>query len=430
MSSSSDSEKSEAPPSKVVIEVAARNPKQDPIVASFPGGFPFTEDDEEGVRFVWRKLEPRSKHGRSLMGRDSTCIYQAESVPGETRLTKTCVGLYNKRTGKLTLHQTAEEGAVFSLTQIVRNYKEELPSLSRGERRKALFEAFGSSKKQKVLKSQAANVVNVKSVVGSGSLMRNAFMARQSESSRREMEQKASGIKVDAVGLAYEEARRKFLPPFDKDANEPHKVYSERDIAGDAAWGQVTRVTDACLAKEGSFVANLTSRGRWFESVQGILSKIPPDGANAKNQIKCAILMNHMMHFANRTGRNRLLRGNAMEISEMMKFPIEIGARFLDLFTTPTTGERGEQGFACSKQTSDKCLVHIFLLNLMAHGHEMKAENLVQVARDVKIEVSDAVNLMRAAGCTVKSAGRDIWKAQLFVPLTFPPPKRGRGAAS
>ncbi len=183
-------------PSKVVIEVAARNPKQDPIVASFPGGFPFTEDDEEGVRFVWRKLEPRSKHGRSLMGRDSTCIYQAESVPGETRLTKTCVGLYNKRTGKLSLHQTAEEGSVFSLTQIVRNYKEELPSLSRGERRKALFEAFGSSKKQKVLKSQAANVVNVKSVVGSGSLMRNAFMARQSESSRREMEQKASGIKV------------------------------------------------------------------------------------------------------------------------------------------------------------------------------------------------------------------------------------------
>lgn len=235
---------------------------------------------------------------------------------------------------------------------------------------------------------------------------------------------------MDAVELAYEEARRKFLPPYDRDAKEPHKVYSQRDIAGDATWGQVSRVTDACLAKDGDLVANITSRGHWYESVQAVLRKISPDGVNAKDQIKCAILMNHMIHFANRIDKNRFLRGKAFEVAEYMKFPVEVGTRFLSLFSTPSTNERGEEGFACSKQTKNKCLVHIFLLNLMAHGNEMKADNLVQVARDVKIEISEAVNMLRAAGCTVKSSGRDVWKAQLSVPLTFPPPKRGRGGPS
>lgn len=235
---------------------------------------------------------------------------------------------------------------------------------------------------------------------------------------------------MDPVEQAYEEARRNFLPPYDRDAEEPHKVYSQRDIAGDAAWGQVSRVTDACLAKDGNFVTNLVSRGHWYESVQGVLRKIPPDGVNAKDQIKCAILMNHMIAFANRIDKNRFLRGKAFEVAEHMKFPVEVGTRFLNLFTTPSTNERGEEGFACSRQSKNKCLVYIFLLNLMAHGNEMKADNLVQIARDVKIEISEAVTMMRATGCTVKSAGKDVWKTQLTVPLTFPPPKRGRGAAS
>jgi hypothetical protein len=235
---------------------------------------------------------------------------------------------------------------------------------------------------------------------------------------------------MDAVELAYAEARRKFLPPFDADAKEPHLVYDPRDIAGDQAWGQVSRVTDACLLKEGSLVLALTSRGQWFESVQTVLKSIAPEAVNAKKQIKCAILLNHLIHFYRRTGSKRTLRGTAEEVAQFLKFPIEIATRFLDLFTTSTTDDRGQEGHACSKQTRDKCLVHIFLLYLMAHGSEMKASNILPLAKDVKIEPAEAATLLREAGCTVKSRGADVVSAALTVPLTFPPPKRGRGPSS
>lgn len=207
MSSSEDEStmsKKPAPSKKIVIQVAPRDAKKDPIVASFPGGLPHIKgEDDKSQMFVWRKVEATGTKGRMVMGKDSTCVYQAESDPdAKPNLTKHCVGLYNKKTGKLTLHQTAQEGTVFSLRQIVRNYKEELPSLTRTERRKALFDAFGTSKKQKVIRSQAANVVNVNSVVGSGKIMRKAFLANQSEEDRLAMEQQqANGTTVRIAGL-------------------------------------------------------------------------------------------------------------------------------------------------------------------------------------------------------------------------------------
>lgn len=227
--------------------------------------------------------------------------------------------------------------------------------------------------------------------------------------------------------MAYAEARRKFLPTFDADAKEPHLVYDARDIAGDDAWGQVSRVTDACLAQD-NVVTALTSRGHWCESVQGVLKSVAPDSTYAKYQIKCAVLLNHMIHFQRRIANQRLIRGTAEEVAEYLKLPIEIATRFLELFTTSVIDDRGQEGFAPSKQTRDKLLVHIFLLFLMANGRSMKAGNIKPVASDVKIELNEAANLLRAAGCTVKS-GNTV-SAALTVPLKFPPPKRGRGGPS
>jgi hypothetical protein len=65
------------------------------------------------------------------------------------------------------------------------------------QRRKALFEDFGSQKKRKVMKSQEANRVNVESVIGAGSLMMGALKAgAMSESNRAAMAASKSGTKV------------------------------------------------------------------------------------------------------------------------------------------------------------------------------------------------------------------------------------------
>jgi hypothetical protein len=223
--------------------------------------------------------------------------------------------------------------------------------------------------------------------------------------------------------VAYAEARRKFLPAFDSDAKERHLVYDARDIAGDDAWGQVSRITDACLVQD-NFLEALTNRGYWYGSVQTVLQAIKPDSHSAKYQIKCAILLNNTIHF-HRRSRN-IAQGSMEEVAQSMKLPLEICARFLELFTTPITIDQREDGYASSKANRDKCLVHILLLYLMAHGRSMKTGNLKPIADDVKIELGQAANLLRAAGCTVKSGKNNVMSAALTVPLTFPPPKRGR----
>jgi hypothetical protein len=224
--------------------------------------------------------------------------------------------------------------------------------------------------------------------------------------------------------VAYAEARRKFLPAFDIDAKERHLVYDARDIAGDDAWGQVSRVTDACLAQDDLLEA-LASRGYWCDSVKTVLKAIKPDSPSAKYQIKCAILLNHMIHFQRRI-RN-ITRGSTEEVAQSLKLPLEICTRFLKLFTTPITDDRGEDGYASSKANRDRCLVHILILYLMAHGRSMKTGTLKPIADDAKIELVQAANLLRAAGCTVTSGKNNVMSAALTVPLTFPPPKRGRG---
>jgi len=203
-------EKRQSAPKKIVIEVASPDASVDPVVASFPGGLPHSlTSQDEGPQFAYRKRKANSSKGRVLIGKDATNLYEAESSGRNSGLSKLCVGLYNKKTGNLTLHQAAEEGIVFSMEQSVRSYKEshlELPSQMTGaDRRRALFESFGSSKKRKVLKSQAANVVNVESVVGSASAMMGAFLKdpNMSESNRKALEQQKSGTKVRLICCSF-----------------------------------------------------------------------------------------------------------------------------------------------------------------------------------------------------------------------------------
>jgi len=70
-----------------------------------------------------------------------------------------------------------------------------IKNMSASERRMLLFESFGSAKKQRALKSQAANVVNIDSVISAGSTMLSAVQSQDglSESNRRAMEDAAAG---------------------------------------------------------------------------------------------------------------------------------------------------------------------------------------------------------------------------------------------
>ena len=183
--------------SKITVSVEDSDPASDPIVVSFPSGAP----EDEIPKFVQRRLRVGAQRGRTVVGKDSTCVYQAgnQGKGNDGRRTKLCIGVYNKKLGILTVTLAAEKGTIFSLEQSIPSYTPvATQQTTAAQRRKALFQDFGSTKKQKILKSQEANRVTVDSVIGAGSLMAGAFTAqtKMSESNRKALEDNKRGEKV------------------------------------------------------------------------------------------------------------------------------------------------------------------------------------------------------------------------------------------
>lgn len=191
---------------EVKITVKKADPSVDPVVVSFPGGVPTTTKDHK-TKFVLRRDREGVQHrGLRVLGKDSACNFQGSNAGRgyDGRRTKLCVGVYNKKKGTVTVYQAAEKGHVFALDQSIQNYTKSdavgQTNLTSYQRRKMLFEDFGSSKKRRVLKSQEANMVKADAVVGAGNIMTHAFKGQtnMSQSNRKAIEQ---GMKGDKVSL-------------------------------------------------------------------------------------------------------------------------------------------------------------------------------------------------------------------------------------
>ena len=232
----------------------------------------------------------------------------------------------------------------------------------------------------------------------------------------------SSVVQNDAVATAFAEARRKFLPTFDADAPEPHMVYTARDIAGDDVWRHVSRTTDACIHKD-DFLGALTGVGDWTDVAQTLLSIVQLDAPNVKNQIKAAILLNYALLFQQKKREHH--RGSLSFIAGEIGLPKFVTERFLDLFMTYVDGSDRKAKYTTSKLDKDRLQVHILLLYMMAHGRTMKVGTIQPVVEAMRIGQSTAATLLREAGCTVQKQGGS-YSVALKVPLTFPPPRRGR----
>jgi len=216
----------------VKVKVHKVQSGDDPIVVSFPRGVPasvldaeekasessrkrsvqFAASNESSAEsrahdvptFTWSKLKAGSNRGKSIQGSDKTCTYSSsnEGRGYDGRSAKLYVAVYDREEQTLTLQPAAERGQVFALDQSVKSYEPQvqhvdttIQNMSATQKRMLLFESFGSAKKQRALKSQAANVVNIDSVISAGGTMLSAVRNQDglSESNRRAMEDAAAG---------------------------------------------------------------------------------------------------------------------------------------------------------------------------------------------------------------------------------------------
>lgn len=434
---------------RIVVQVADSKKEDNPIVVSFSSGVPealrggATPTATETPKFQWRKLSQKSKFGRVVSGFDKHCTYtgNAAGLAFDDRRTKLCVGVYDKKKGVVVLREAACKGTVFSLQQSVPNYLERHgtvrfePGANLLSYSTQIFEDFGSHKKKKVLKSQAANQVDINHVVGAGAgsaVMEQVVGGKaMSESNRKAIAHgKANGTptvlgKNRAVDAAHEVARRNFLPAYDENAVKPHNVYSVRDIAGDKAWTRLYNKVHACSHKDEVTEEIIGSMFEtdWAPCALKLVKTISPDSRDAKDRYTCALLVNWLIKFYVSKQRRRTIEPIVATKSTYFGIPVEVAARCLESFTTAVPGDDGKQSYAMSKQNKDKLVVHALLVYIMAHGPSMKVPDIRPIAQDMKVPVNNCIQMLRLAGCSIAKKGVCV-SVSLKTPLVFPPPPR------
>lgn len=215
------------------------------------------------------------------------------------------------------------------------------------------------------------------------------------------------------------------MPPFDEEASSPYRVYDSQEVAGEDAWGQISRIVDACLHKEDWKEAMQGNYG-WPESTRKLLDSIgnPQQKKGTKYQIKTICLVNYLIKFNNKASK-KFMDGTPEELTKFLGLPKCISDRFLELFCAASY-DRGRAGYATTKQLKDKRVIYTLVMYLLAHGKEMKAGSIEQLCLDMKLETRDAVSFYREAGCKCVKGKSGHTSISLSVPLVFPNPKRGK----
>jgi len=416
---------------KISMQLADSSPNP-PTLVTFINGMPSSESEVAFQQFVTKNSKLRKK-GKVLMGKDESCTYATRCTGGKKATnnwtSKHVVGVFDPSNKTLTVYPTTK---MYSLTQGIIGYQSEfvencktMSALSYQDKRSALYEAFGSSKKQKAIKASAANRIQIGSVSEAKSMMDNLKSTEEVTSTPEDLS------KEDATMHAFNEARRKFLPPYNSNAKLPKDVYIAKLMVDDEAWGQISGVVKACTSRtDMGWAEALTSKGRWPNVITDILTKVSVERAGGIGQIKCALLLKHLLNFylfcIRRRGgaKGTFLTGTAEDISGHMHIPSKVSGTLFNLFSISGHGSNGKEGYQVTRQHLEKCMVYTLITYVLAQGHSMKAE-VSELCTEMKMEVSIAANILREAGFSIRKSKTSLF-VTLNVPLKFPPPKVGR----
>lgn len=240
---------------------------------------------------------------------------------------------------------------------------------------------------------------------------------------------------MNAVDAALLQARRQTLPPFDEHAADASRVFDPKLMAETMAWGQVCRIVDKVIkstqesGNTSDWISSLLGAGKPKSYIPDSVNDIfqPLDPFNKKNHMsraRTAFFLYLMLRFHHKIATRKRILGDQTECVNKTGVPTEVGTRFLELFTTSIEAGGG-QGFMTTNRHMDRLHSYILVLYIIASG-DMKASNVNQLIKDIKMDEKKAMLIYREAGFTVKKSSTGDIGVSLSVPLTFPPPKRGK----
>ena len=334
-----------------------------------------------------------------------------------------------------------------------------LSGASYASKRSSLYDSFGSSKKLKVLKSQAANQVSMSAVVGGSSMLDALDNQSQSKSNADAiLAVAAGGDALDPALLALSSQRSVLLPSHDEETRVPQDVYALSGVLGDDAWGMIlAAVKNACkkddwLKALGDSIAGGDSDARittkdgkpltasfspaLFSALRDIASAAGGGGgkgltAEMRARVAALVLCRHcVLLFKGSKRLGKMEREE--EVAAMLVVPERIAGAMLRAFAERSDGkeEGGRGGWNVSKIMRDKLLAHVLVTFLVgAGGGNMMVGDVAPLVAELQVESKNASEILRMAGCTVKRGTgdkKDAMGVELRAPVNFPGPKRGR----
>ena len=445
--------------SVVTLQVASSDAAA-PLLCAFPGGLPAalqgtdtaaSLEDASLPRFVIKHQQRQQHQDIVLVGKDHACLYAATKSNNNNnnkRPLQTVVALYDKQRGVAVVHPT--DGFVYTLQQSVLQYKPQTSEATfdknnnNMDARKALFADFGSAGKQRTMRSQEANRVNVETVVGAGHVQQ-VVLANMSPSNQAALahhhhhhhhnNNTHADNHTEAAATAWRQA---FLPTYDATADDPAKIYSAAQIAGPVVWPRLVAKVKSVWHKsenDDALTTLLATHDQWYPSVERLLtmllltSKAKLSSPHLVTQIATALLLQDFLHLYTQVHRKRWMA--PLPPGRCCGVPADVARHWWERFTTPTTADRGpyegQAGSMMSPAQQDACRVHILLLYVLAEGRYTCAD-IAPLATDLAVDVSVATHLLRLAGAHVVRTKTGALAATLKVPLVFPSlGKRGGG---
>ncbi|KAI1310809.1 DNA-directed RNA polymerase I subunit rpa49 [Mortierella claussenii] len=390
-----------------------------PFLAVFPGIAPpkttpfnvYTPDNEEA----------KAKRKRRIIEADTGKVEFVGQNFGENSRQGFCryvIAIRNKETDKVIF----KDAPVIAVNRTIKSLKNAKLHASGNEQflqaKNALGEAFGTKKIKQQIKSVERNAVNVSTLDSDAGILRDSISAKTS----------ALPSKAEIKAKADEDRP---IPPYDINATKVEDIYKLDNLINPSEYQLIP--FKALLDKSNKPLELLPYQGSTFvnESLLAALSVSKKD----RHKIRLLMYINFLMAF--RTIPDRKLDDHEIVNKIMGDVPSVILENFYERFTEmPEGGDKKRHTF--TPKSKDKLLCWIFAIALTLENFNIDA---AAMTRDLSLKQNRVNELWKSLGCKVNELsatqkaqlganastedGKNLKRAILTVPLTFPLPKRG-----
>ncbi|KAJ1974002.1 DNA-directed RNA polymerase I subunit rpa49 [Dimargaris xerosporica] len=367
----------------VTVSVAKPSSTLSAALGSFPG---FIPSDETGFE-VYHTLDSRGANQHIVVGRSDEVDFVGQTSGPERVQPLYCkylVGVYDANRKSVTF----QEAPVLRFASKVRRRADvdddddDGTALEGWGARNALGEAFGSRKLKKRIQDLERNTVNMEQMESTMGAIHSTIDVKANDPTTEGETSGASDL----------------LPPFNAQTNVATEIYSLDDIISPSEMAVIPvgelfdNANEEKIAKclpfddhiRSEFVIDAMRNAFTFSEVN-------------RMKVRQLVYLSYLMRFWAMS--HRMINNRSKVAQKLLNPPSLILDNIYAKFTEMSVTDGGEPRLMKTEGSQKKLTCYIFILILLVNGLKIPVN---QIARDMRITVSEAVNYCKNIGCAVK----------------------------